>query len=455
MKIAIIGAGKLGMKVTEALIDTGYHICLIDKDPDLLEKFSGQFDILTMSGNAKDLDFLHDCSIGEYDFAIVLTGNDEKNMIISSMAKRLGCHKVVARIRDPEYVNHFDFLKKILNIDYIVNPDLSIAEEIYKYLVEKYTLTNGYIPMGKLSIIEFIEDGHPDLLGKTISQVKAILGNMLVVAISRNGRIIIPKGDTEIMDEDYLYVIGETPAILELKDMVHDKVKYTDLEKVMIAGGGKSGFYLAKALAKFDVAVKLIEIDRERCLYLAQHLEGVMVLNGDATDLNLLEEENIDEMDAFVAVTGYDEENLLLSLLANQRKIEDVVTKISRNSYVDLVESLGVSMVINPLDMSATEILRFIQGSKHILFSQMIQGQAEFIEIVASKHMKIIGIPLCELKLPEGIIVAAVHRGETALVPDGNTIINEADKVLFFSLISQRHVLEEYIKTRERAGSWL
>lgn len=455
MKIAIVGAGKLGLKVTEALIDTGYQLLLIDKNPDVLENFSEHFDILTLAGNAKDLDFLKDSSIKNYDFLISLTGNDEKNMIICALAKSLGCSKVVARIRDPEYVNHFKVLKKVLKIDFIVNPDLSIAEEIFKYLVEKYTLNNGYFPLGKLSIIEFVEDSYPDLEGKKISQFKSIFGNMLVVAISRNGKIIIPTGDSVIMDEDYLYVIGEDSEILKLKSQVHDKHKYTNLERVMIAGGGKSGFYLAKALADFDIAVKLIEIDKERCQYLAAHLDGVMVLNGDATDLNLLEEENIDDMDAFVSVTGYDEENLLLALLASQKKIEDVVAKISRNSYVDLVESMGVSMVMNPLEMAATEILRFIQGSRRILFTKMIQGQAEFIEIVAEKAMKIVGKPLSELKLPEGIIVAALHKEEDSIIPDGDTVILESDKVLFFSLISQRHLLEEFIKTKEGSDLWL
>lgn len=455
MKIAIVGAGKLGLKVTEALMETGYELLLIDKNPEVLENFSDHFDILTLGGNAKDLDFLKEAPIKDYDFLIALTGDDEKNMVICSMAKSLGCSKVVARIRDPEYVHHFDFIKNVLKIDFIANPDLSIAEEIYKYLVEKYTLNNGYFPMGKLSILEFVGKNHPDLPNKEIVQVKSILGNMLIVAISRNGKIIIPTGNSLVMEDDYLYVIGEDAEILKLKKLVHDKNRYTDLERVMIAGGGKSGFYLAKALADFHVAVKLIEIDKERCQYLAQELDRVMILNGDATDLTLLEEENIDDMDAFVSVTGYDEENLLLALLANQKNIEDVVAKISRDSYVDLVESMGVSMVMNPLEMAATEILRFIQGSKRILFSKMIQGQAEFVEIVASKTMKVVGKPLAELNLPEGIIVAALHRDKESIIPDGNTVIAETDKVLFFSLISQRHLLEDFIKVKEGSDLWL
>lgn len=449
MKIAIIGAGKLGLNITEALLDTGYEITIIDKDDYLLQKVSDQYDILTIVGNGKDPDILRDASIESYDFLVAVTDNDEKNMVICSLAKRLGCAKVIARIRDPEYVNHLNFIKKTLSIDFIVNPDLSIAEEIYKYLVQKYTLTDGYFSTGLISIIEFVSDRLPGILGKKISNIGNALDTMLIVAISRNGKIIVPNGNTLIEADDYLYVLGKDEIILKLKEKVHEKGRYTDLQKVMIAGGGKSGYYLAKQLADFNVSVKLIEIDKERCHYLSEHLDGVLVLNGDATDMNFLEDENIDEMDAFVSVTGFDEENLLLALTANEKNIEDVVAKISRNSYANLVERMGISMAINPLEMTATEILRYIQGSKHILFSKMIQGQAEFIEILADKHMKLTGLALSKLRIPDGIIIAAIHRGDEAIIPKGDTVILENDRVIVFFLLSHRHKLEKYIRSKE------
>ncbi|GAB1476666.1 Trk system potassium transporter TrkA [Bacillota bacterium] len=448
MKIAIVGAGKLGLNVTEALLGTGYEITLIDKDPFLLQKVSDQFDLLTITGNGKDVDLLKSISIDTYDFLVAVTGNDEKNIVISSLAKKLGCASVIARIRDPEYMNHLDFIKDAMHIDFIVNPDLSIAKEIYKYLVEKYTLTNGYFSSGLISIIEFHSERLPELIGKRMADIGGILENMLVVAISRYGKVIVPKGKTVIEEEDYLYVLGSYDAILELKDKVHEKGLYTDLQKVMIAGGGKSGFYLAKQLSEFGIAVKIIEIDLERCRYLSEHLNNVLILNGDATDLDFLDEENIDEMDAFVSVTGFDEENLLLALIANQKEVEDVVAKVSRNSYAGLIEQMGISMAINPLNMTATEILRFIQGSKFILFSKMIQGQAEFIEIVANKHMKLTYAPLSELKLPEGVIIAAVHRSDEAIIPRGNTLILEGDRVIIFFLLSERQKLEKFIHAK-------
>jgi len=449
MKVAIVGAGKLGLNVTEALMGSGYEVMLIDKDPVLLQKVGNQFDLLTITGNAKDVDLLKNANINTYDYLVAVTDNDEKNMAICSFAKKLGCAQVIARVRDPEYVNQLNFIKEAMNIDYIVNPDLSIANEIYKYLVDKFTLTNGYLSTGLISIIEFTSDSLPIVINKKISEISKMLDNMLVVAISRNGKIIVPKGDTEVRGEDFLYVLGTDEKVLKLKNIVHAKAQHTDLQKVMIAGGGKSGYYLAQQLANLNVSVKIIEIDKARCEYLSEHLNNVLVLHGDATDLNLLEEENIDEMDAFVTVTGFDEENLLLALIANQKDIEDVVAKVSRKSYADLIEKMGVSMAINPLDMTATEILRFIQGSKRILFSKMIQGQAEFIEILAIKNMRLTGTPLSELNLPEGIIIAAIHRGDRAIIPKGDTIIEEGDRVIIFFLLSNLQKLEKFFQTKK------
>ncbi|NLB18150.1 MAG: Trk system potassium transporter TrkA [Syntrophomonadaceae bacterium] len=449
MKVAIVGAGKLGLNVAEALLGSGYEVTLLDKDPVLLQKASNQFDLLTITGNAKDADLLKKVNINTYDYLVAVTDNDEKNMAICSFAKKLGCARVIARVRDPEYVNQLNFVKEAMNIDHIVNPDLSIAKEIYKYLVEKYTLTNGYLSTGLISIIEFTSDSLPIVINKKIFEIGKMLDEMLVVAISRNGKIIVPKGDTEVLEDDFLYVLGRDDKILKLKDIVHEKEQHTDLHKVMIAGGGKSGYYLAQQLADFNVSVKIIEIDKARCEYLSEHLDNVLVLHGDATDLNLLEDENLDEMDAFVTVTGFDEENLLLALIANQKNIEDVVAKVSRKSYADLIEKMGISMAINPLEMTATEVLRFIQGSKRILFSKMIQGQAEFIEIVATKNMRLTGIPLSKLKIPEGIIMAAVHRGEEAIIPNGDTVIEEDDKVIVFLLLSQLQNLEKFFQTRK------
>ena len=448
MKIAIVGAGKLGLKVAEALLGGDHAITIFDKSEEKLEKISNQLDVMTVAGNAKQISLLKEYDIGSFDFLIAATDSDEKNIVIAAFAKKLGCNKVIARVRDPEHMNQIDFIKATMKIDHIVNPDLAITLEIYKYLVEKYTLTNGIFSSGKVSLIQFGVKRFKKVIGLSMIDVKNLLPNMLVVAISRNGKIIIPHGKTVIEPLDTLYLIGEKTEILSLHQKVHERGKYTDLQKVMIVGGGKTGFYLAAKLSEFGVAVKGIELSKERCYYLSTHLDNVMVLHGDATDISLLEDENIDEMDAFVTATGYDEENLLLALIAKQRGIEDVISKISRQGYKDLIEKMGIDMALNPLDITASTILRYIQGSKRIISSLLIQGQAEIMEIIATAGMKLIYLPLKEMELPEGVIIAAIHRGSKVIIPDGNTKIIEDDKVTIFCLLSDIAELEKLLRKK-------
>lgn len=449
MKVAIVGAGKLGLTVTEALLSGDNEVTLIDLDSDLLQRISAQMDLLTVAGNGKNTSLLKELKIQSYNFLLAVTDNDELNMVICTLARKLGCPHVIARVRDPEHVGQLDFIKKTFGIDFIVNPDLTIAREIYKYLVEKYALSGGIFHSGKVSIVEFPAERLPVLFNQKIDEVSKMLEGMLVVAVSRNGKIIIPVGSTVIQEEDILYVLGEQEAADRLNELVQDKQTYTDLQRVMIAGGGKSGFYLAKLLSDFDISVKIIEIDKARCQYLSEHLDDVMVLHGDATDQSLLEEENIDEMDAFVSLTGFDEENLLLALLATQKNIEDVVAKVSRKSYAELIEKLGVDMALNPLEMTAAEILRFIQGSKHIIFSKVIQGQAEFIEIIARRPMPLFDAPISALKLPEDVLIAAIHRQGEPIIPQGDTVIQEGDQVIILSLLSQLPALEKLLQRKK------
>jgi trk system potassium uptake protein TrkA len=217
----------------------------------------------------------------------------------------------------------------------------------------------------------------------------------------------------------------------------------------MIAGGGKTALYLSRSLAEYGAAVKLIESDKARCQYLSTNLENVLVLHGDATDIELLNDENLSEMDAFVSATGYDEENLLLALMAKQSGVEDVIAKISRENYSSLIESMGVDMALNPITISANHILRYIQGSRLIIFSRLIQGQAEFFEFVADEDMILVNKRIAHLNLPKGVIIAAIHRESKVIIPNGNTEIAEGDHVLALCLLSEVSEFEKLFRIRK------
>lgn len=452
MKVVIVGAGKLGMKVADALLGGDHAVTIIDTDDSLLQKISSQIDVMTINASAKETRVLKDLNIDTYDFLIATTGNDEANIVIAAFAKKLGCSKVIARVRDPEHMQQINFIKETMGIDHIVNPDRGITVEIYKYLAEKYSLSNGIFSSGKISLIEFDTEKYEELIGLAMTDIPNVLPNMLIVAISRNGKVIIPHGPTVIQEDDVLYVIGEKEPIFKLNKRVHERGKYTDLQKVMIMGGGKTGFYLAEMLEEFGAAVKIIEKEKERCHYLSTHLEDAMVLHGDATDLTLLEEENLDLMDAVVTATGFDEDNLLLALMAKQHGVEDVIAKISRESYAEIISAMGVDMALNPLDITANNIIRFVQSSKQVLSSQLIQGQAEIMEIIATPYMKFLETPLKDLELPEGIIFAAIHRGTEVIIPHGDTEILEDDKVILLSLLSNLSSTENLLKDTGRFG---
>ena len=337
MKVVIVGAGKLGLKVTEALIGGDYSITLIDKDDDVLQRMAQQLDVLTINGDAREIALLKKIKINTFDFLLAATDSDETNIVVSAFAKNLGCNKVIARVRDPEHMNQLDFIKETMEIDYIVNPDLAITVEIYKYLIEKYTLSNGIFTSGKVALIEFPVKRLQKVIGLNMPEINELLPNMLVVALSRSGKIIIPHGKIVVEKNDSLYVIGEKGPIFDLNKKVHEKGRFTNVQKVMIIGGGKTGYYLAEKLSEFGAAVKIVEKDKTRCQYLSTHLANVMVLHGEGTDLALLEEENLNEMDAFVTATGYDEENLLLALIAKQHNIADVISKVSHENYKSLI----------------------------------------------------------------------------------------------------------------------
>ena len=448
MNVAIIGAGKLGFKVAEALIGGDYSITIIDKNDAVLQKLSQQLDVMTINDDARQINVLKSIGISSFEYLLAATDDDETNIVIASFAKKLGCKHVIARVREPEHMNQFDFIKDSMGIDSIVNPDMAITVEIYKYLAEKYTLSNGIFTSGKVALTEFPTRRFPALVGLTIPDVREVLPDMLIAALSRDGKVIIPHGEDEIMDGDFLYVLGEKSRILELNKKTHEKGKYTNLHKVMIIGGGKTGYYLASKLSEFGAAVKLVEKDMNRCRYLSTHLNNVMVLHSDGTDISLLEEENLDEMGAFVTATGYDEENLLLALTAKQHGIADVISKVSHENYKELIKKMGVNMVLNPLDITASNILRYIQGSKRIISSVLIQGQAEIMEIIANSRMNMIGVPIRELNLPDDVLIAAIHRGRDVIIPDGETRILLNDRVIILSLLSGLGDIEKLLKAK-------
>lgn len=446
MRIAILGAGKLGIRIAKALVDGDYDITIVDTKEEKLNQLSQMYDFLPVTGDAKSIDTLREMEIQNYDFLFSCTTSDEVNIISASFAKMLGCKTVAARVRDPEHMNQTELLREQFNLDLVVNPDLLITSEIYRYLVDKYSITNGIYTFRNISLVEVEADNYPLLIGKNLVDFRKAMEDLIMVGISRNGKMIIPHGNDEIMNNDLLYIVGETSRVKSLirkKPLVRRKNR---VKKVMIIGGGKTGYYLSKRLSEYGAYVKIVEIDKKRCNYLTDKLNGVIVINGNGAEISLLEEENIDEMDAFVTATGYDEENLLLALSAKTRGIEDVISKVSHESYKGLIEKLGIDVVLNPLDITASAILRCIRGTKRVLSSVILQGQAELMEVYAQEGMRMINVPLKDFDLPDYIIIATIIRNGKTFIPDGNTKIIPGDRVIIVCSLSGIGYVEKLFK---------
>jgi len=449
LKVMIIGAGKLGTKLATAMLNGEIHVTIMDNNALVLDRLKDHMDVLTINANGARKEVLQELEIHKYDLIITVTSNDDTNILISSMAKKLGCKISIARIRNPEYAHQLDFFKDLYNIDHVINPELATSDEILRYLMEEYTFHFGDYAQGKVSIVNFNIKNLPDFVNKKLYELDTI-NNLLIVAISRNGDIIIPHGGTVLQENDFIYVIGQRENIKIIAKILKASIDKKVVKKVMILGGSKIGYYLADKLSKKGINVKIIEPNLERCRELADKLdERVLVIHGSGTDVNLLEEEDLAEMDAFVGATGYDEENLFMSLRAKQLNVGKVIAKISRQSYVHIIEKLGIDLAINPVNITASDILKYIRGGRVVSVSLLLDGQAEVTEIIASKYLQVLNKPIKDLNLPKGMIVGAiVHKGHVT-IPNGDSIIQVGDRIVVFSLLSEVPALETFFKLKE------
>ncbi|NMB07242.1 MAG: Trk system potassium transporter TrkA [Tissierellia bacterium] len=445
MKVMVVGAGKLGYRLAELMDNEDIDVTLLDVNFKALEKINNQLDVLTVAANGIQIGTLKELDIETYDLLIASTNSDETNTLICSLAKKLKCKKTIARIRNPEFIEQLDFVKSEMGIDYIINPDLTTAIEIERYLMRSYNFYSDDFAKGKVSMVDFHVEDIKDFTGKKIMDLDGLEG-LLITAVSRNGDLIIPNGSTKLIEGDVIHVIGKVNNISKLGEKLKINMDKKRTKKVMILGGGKIGYYLAQRLESSNVFVTMVEKDKERCHYLSERLNNTMIIHGDGTDINLLEEEDLASQDAFVGVTDYDEQNLLMALVAKQSGVNKTIAKISRPNYVHIIDKLALDVALNPIDITASDILRFIRGGKVVSVSLLLGGQGEVTEIIASKDMPIVGKPLSKLGLPKGLIIGAiVHNGEV-IIPNGDTIIYPKDRIIVFTLTSGLPALKKMIK---------
>lgn len=442
MKVMIVGGGKLGVRLAATMNNEKMDVTLVDSNQDVLDKINEHLDVLTIVASGINVSTLKELNIGKFDLLVACTENDATNSIICTFAKKLGCKQTIARIRDPEYMEQLDFIRDELGIDLVINPDLATANTIAKYLTKNVIFYSGEFASGRVKMFDFSIGHLKDFVGKKVSELDG-LENLLITAISRDGKLIIPDGNTELIPDDVIYVLGVCENIDGLSKRFKLRGSDKKVENTLIFGGGHVSYYLAKELVNSKINVTLIEKDRKKVEKLGELLDHVLVIEGDGTDLTLLEEENLHGMDAFVGATGFDEQNLLMALMAKQAGVHKTIAKVSRQNYNHIIDKLGIDVAINPINITASSILKFVRGGKVASVSLLLGGKGEVTEIIATQDMPYIGKPIKKLNLPTGIIIGTIIRGQEIIIPNGDSIILANDRLVVFTLEENKDHLKQ------------
>lgn len=441
MKIIVIGAGKVGCQIAQTLSSENHDIVIIEKDNIIQQSAQNSLDAMVILGNGANVLTLEEAGIKKTDMLIAVTSSDEVNMLACMIAKQFGVPKKIARIRNPEYLHTSILSREKLGIDFAINPERATAKEIVKLFKSPINVSQVQdFAEGKVKLIEFNIEKYFPFLNQQLKNI-SFKYPVLVAAIYRDNKIIIPDGEEKIIVGDNLYVLVEKDNFLGLNEFFNEKP--LDMQNVMILGGNRIAIQTALILAKLGINTKLIERDKEKCDKIAELLPHSLIINGDGTNIDLLKSEGIKTTDGFVAVTGYDEYNLLVALLAKHLGTKKVIAKIDRSNYIPILEKIGVDAVVNPRIITTSAILQFIRKGEIVSLTLLKEGKAEVIELMVHSNSKIINKPLRNANLPKNSIIGAVIRKDRVIIPHGDDTIQAQDKIIIFALSSAIKKIEK------------
>jgi len=441
LKIIVIGAGKVGCQIAQTLSSENHDIVIIEKDNIIQQSAQNSLDAMVILGNGANVLTLEEAGIKKTDMLIAVTSSDEVNMLACMIAKQFGVPKKIARIRNPEYLHTSILSREKLGIDFAINPERATAKEIVKLFKSPINVSQVQdFAEGKVKLIEFNIEKYFPFLNQQLKNI-SFKYPVLVAAIYRDNKIIIPDGEEKIILGDNLYVLVEKDNFLGLNEFFNEKP--LDMQNVMILGGNRIAIQTALILAKLGINTKLIERDKEKCDKIAELLPHSLIINGDGTNIDLLKSEGIKTTDGFVAVTGYDEYNLLVALLAKHLGTKKVIAKIDRSNYIPILEKIGVDAVVNPRIITTSAILQFIRKGEIVSLTLLKEGKAEVIELMVHSNSKIINKPLRNANLPKNSIIGAVIRKDRVIIPHGDDTIQAQDKIIIFALSSAIKKIEK------------
>lgn len=435
MNIIIAGVGKIGRTLAKQLTAEGHNLTLIDAKPQVLETTVEAFDAMGVCGNCASMEVLKSAGIEETDLVIAVTNADEVNLLCCLTAHGLNPNvHTIARIRDPEYAEQIMAMRDVFPLSMTVNPEKRAAREIERLLKFPGFLRRESFAKGRVEIVELRVEKNSPLNNVSLMDMRNVVKcKVLVCAVLRDGEAVAPSGNFVLREGDRIFVTAATSELaLLLKNLgiITHRVR-----KVLLCGGGKVSFYLAKLLEKGNMDVRLLEKNYERCVELAEDLPGTSVIHGDCSNMNVLEAQGFDQCDALVSLTGLDETNMIVALYGENRGVRQIITKISREENGSIANELALGSVINPRELCSNHIVRYVRAMENqvgaaVSVHAIADGKAEAVEFLVDDATKNCGIALKEINLKKNVLLAVINRGTKTLIPNGNSYFQKGDSVV-------------------------
>lgn len=448
MKALIIGLGEVGKYVAAVLAQEKHDVTLVDADAASLAKAEETVDALALRGHGASMGTLREAGADKADLVVAVTDRDEINLLSALMAKQLGAGRTVARVTNRAYLDDDErgYYHNFLGIDLVVSTQILVANEIHKLIKSFGAVAVENFADNRVELVEIPVTEDARVAGKPLSDL-SLPENVLVAALLRHDKVIIPGGADVVLAGDEVFLIGRIENMREAEQLF-GRTQQRRAHKVVIIGGGDVGYSVARLAERDGLAVTLFDESPERCDELAHLLHRTVIINGDGTDLNLLREEGVQNTDVFVATSGDDEVNLMSSLLAKNLGARKTVTLVNRPDYIPTYEHLGLDATVSPRLFAASQILKYAREGEVVAVSLLAEGKAEILELIPQEGSAIVGTPLMDLNFPRGAVVAAVATEAVAVLPTGRHVIEAGNSVVVFTLPDVRPAVERLFRKR-------
>ncbi len=447
MNIIIVGCGKLGARLAKSLSEENHNITVVDKNESLVNSIVEKYDVQGVVGRATIKQDLDNADVKKADVVIATTDSDENNILSCFIARNLGARHTIARVRNPEYIKQINFMRNELGISMLINPDFFAALEISRIIQFPSAMNVESFANGLVDIAEVKISPASPYAGTKIGNIAPKFKNkMLICAVSRGDEVYIPNGDFIVQSGDKIYITGSHKHLATVAKAINPDKKFAAIKDIMIVGGSRIAFYLANLLENQGKNIVLIEKDEKKCEELSELLNSTTVICGDANEYDFLREEGIENMDAVVTLTNYDELNIMVTAFAENCNVPKNITKINNPNLSILLEKISTDSVVNVTDIATDNITHYIRAKKHVSSGEMktlykfVGGKVEAIEFVADAKTKHLGEPLNEINFKRDILIASISRKSKLIFPTGNDVIEPGDRIV---VVSKRRNIEK------------